>query len=244
MRVGNEHHSVMIKVNFGLPDYWRMFKKYGPRLPLAYFLEAHLFDLIHKTNTHMWLPKDCYGSKPENHDHGVHYMSSWTKEITKSFNILRMLVDDFSGFTFIDIGCGKGKVVLVWQKLLNKYKCKQNVFGIDYYEPLILLARSNHRVLFTGPGNFIWADATTVDFSCLGKKLIIYLYNPFDKNILGNVLQKLLSMDVFVIYNYPLHASTFLDHGFELIHHRSGFHPNSQTMIFRRNAMKPSDELV
>jgi hypothetical protein len=60
VRVGDEYRSVMTKVNFGFPDYWRIFKKYGPRLPLTYFLEAHLFDLIHKTNTQTWLPKDCY----------------------------------------------------------------------------------------------------------------------------------------------------------------------------------------
>lgn len=232
---------------FGLTDYWRMLAKRGPRLPILYFLNAHLFDLQHRTDTHVWLPKDRYESRPENFEHGVLYMSSWTREIKRSFNALRELADDLDTFTFIDIGCGKGKVVLLWRKLLARSGIRQAVYGVDYYPPFIRIAQENSRKMFSHSGNFLHVDATTLDYSRFGKKLIVYLYNPFGEVILRKVLHGVKNEDVFVIYNNPVHASVLHEFDYELIYEHAGPYPNSQTRIFRRHAKaiaaSPSDQL-
>ena len=55
-----------------------MAKSRGLKLPIKYFLENHLFDIINRTDTHRWLPKEYYKENLNNIDHGVLYMSSWT----------------------------------------------------------------------------------------------------------------------------------------------------------------------
>lgn len=228
------NEATQSRPRFGLPDYWRMLSKRGPRLPVLYFLNAHLFDLLHRTDTHVWLPKEQYASRPENFEHGVLYMSSWTREIKRSFHALRALAGDLGMFTFVDIGCGKGKVVLLWQKLLARSGIRQTVYGIDYYPPFIATARENSGKMFSHPGNFLYADATTLDYSRFGKKLVVYLYNPFGEVILRKVLQRLKNADVFVIYNNPVHADVFPEFGYELVYEHAGLYPNSQTKIFRK----------
>ena len=124
----------------GLDDYWRMFKARGLRLPPTYFLNTHLFDLLHGTDTSFWLPRAAHASEPVNFDHGIYYMASWTSEIKRSFRFLSSVDSRFSEFSFLDIGCGKGKVNIVWQQLLKRIGKVQPVCGIDYYEPLVRVA--------------------------------------------------------------------------------------------------------
>jgi SAM-dependent methyltransferase len=211
-----------------------MAKRRGVRLPFLYFFNCHLFDILNGTDTHTWLPKDFYQTKPLNFNHGVLYMCSWTSEIRNSFNELRLRGVRLDEYTFVDIGCGKGKVVLEWARLLGKYGYERRVVGIDYSPELIEIARSNCEKLFGHAGDFIIADATNVDYAAFGERLIIYLYNPFDDVMLGRALDKITTGDVWVIYNNPVHSVELLNRGFGLISERLGFHPNGRTSVFRR----------
>ncbi len=219
-------------IGFGLSDYWRMLRKRGLRLPINYFLNAHLFDLIRRTDTHTWLPKEHYLEHPPNFESGVFYMTSWTNEIRRSFFILNKLNLLSDPYVFIDIGCGKGKVCLTWQLLEQKYQRKHpQIIGIDYYEPFIKIAKQNFLTVFRTEGKFYLADATSFDFSGLNARLIVYLYNPFDDSIMDRVLKN-LPVNTVVIYNNPVHSSTFVENGFEVIYEHLGWHPNAQTIIF------------
>ena len=220
--------------NFGFADYWRMLVKRGPRLPLSYFLNTHLFDILNKTDTHVWLPKEKFKNAPENFEHGVLYMSSWTSEVKRSFETLAALTRGSDDFTFIDIGSGKGKVVLLWKQLLARTRSRQRTIGIDYYDAFIKTSTLNHQKMFGGPGEFLLSDATKLRYSSFGKKLIVYLYNPFNAEILGKVLRQIDNEEVFVIYNNPVHAGLLLDHGFALVSDHNGWHPNCQTKIYKR----------
>lgn len=221
---------------FGPIDYWRMLVKRGIRLPVNYFLDAHLFDLIHKTDTHTWLPKEAHIEKPPNFQEGTFYMTSWSSEIRRSFEALRernLLNEDY---VFMDIGCGKGKVCLTWQLLDEQHNGKKaTITGIDYYEPLIHIARENHRKLFGSDGDYLVADATSIDFTHSTKRLVAYLYNPFSESILKKVADN-FPPGTIVIYNNPIHSDTLVGCGCELIHEHSGWHPNTQTRIYVKNA--------
>ena len=96
-----------------------MYKKYGIRLPIDYFLENHLFDLINKVDTHKRVLKEDYVDKPENLEAGVMYMSSFKSIIFKSLNFIFNTETFFNEYDLIDIGCGKGKVLLVWNDFLR-----------------------------------------------------------------------------------------------------------------------------
>ncbi|GGY27970.1 class I SAM-dependent methyltransferase [Paludibacterium paludis] len=217
----------------GMMDYWRMLRAKGPRTPVMYFFQSHLFDLLNGTDTHTWLPKERFVDHPEHFEHGVLYMCSWTSEIKRVFRTLRGgLGEDFSTYAFLDVGCGKGKAVLVWTRELRRNGLKQNVAGIDYYRPFIETARRNHRQLFGSDGGFFVGDATQIDFAVYGERVIVYLYNPFDAVILNAMLDRLAGRDCVIVYNNPVHHRVIAERGFSLVDARTGFHPNAQTMIF------------
>ena len=230
------------KVSFGLPNYWRMFRKRGIRLPIRYFLDNHLFDLVHGTDTHVWMPKDRYEPGLGNLEQGTFYMSSWTSEIRRVFSTVRTLADRFEDYSFLDIGCGKGKVVLVWEQLLRQAGLRQPVAGIDYYQPLLDIAEANHRRLFDDAGRFIRADATQVDYSAFGDKLIVYIFNPFGEVLMRQVLGRLKGVDVYLVYNNPAYPAAVTDSGFDAVAEWHGFHPNCQTVIYRRKPLKDRTE--
>lgn len=219
---------------FGLADYWRMFANRGVKLVWRYFWDCHFFDLKNGTDTHKWLPKTAYVDHPGNLNHGVLYMSSWTSEIHASFAALRRLGVDLNQYVFVDIGCGKGKVVLEWRNLLGQHGYQQRLIGIDYSSWLIKVAVENHRRMHGVDGEFLEADASMFDYSQFGDRLIFYLFNPFDAEILGATIDAMASSDTFIIYSNPVCQHELLRRGFEIVYERWGFHPNCQTRIFRR----------
>ena len=119
-----------------------MYKKYGIRLPIDYFLENHLFDLI-KPDTHKRVLKEDYVDKPENLEAGVMYMSSFKSIIFKSLNFIFKTETFFNEYDLVDIGCGKGKVLLVWNDFLRKNGLSNKIIGIDYSELLLSICKKN-----------------------------------------------------------------------------------------------------
>lgn len=151
---------------FGLHDYINMFKARGWRLPLTYLIEAHLFDLIHGTDTHHWHTKENFPEQPQNFPHGGLYMCNWTREVKQAFRFMQeYLTDDFEKHQFIDVGCGKGKVALIWKQLLDKIDSTQPVVGIDYIPRFIEITKRNQQILFGRNDNILFeaADATSYD---------------------------------------------------------------------------------
>lgn len=196
------------------------------------YRERERFDKEYGTNTTTPLAKSGFSDLP-NLNHGKPYMASWTSEIETSFDLLRAsLGRRFGLYTFIDIGCGKGKVPIVWRLRCEAAGIEQPMMGIDYYPPFITIAQANHTKVFGNPGDFRVMDATAMDYSRLGQGLIVYLYNPFDAVVLDAVLTRLRTIPCLVIYNIPTHAEVLPRHGFALIHERSGSNQNQETKIF------------
>ena len=106
--------------NITLLDYWKMYKSKGLKLPFHFF-ETHLFDILNQTDTHKLINKDEFDQNIKNLSHGILYMSSWTsvikKSIKKSFKNIGLPLNNVD---IIDLGCGKGKVLLVISKMLKK----------------------------------------------------------------------------------------------------------------------------
>lgn len=196
------------------------------------FQERDRFDMDYGTNTTTPLAKSGFPELP-NLAHGKPYMASWTSEIQQSFTLLcSSLGPRMPLYSFVDIGCGKGKVPIVWRLSCEAAGIEQRIIGLDYVASFIDIARQNHRKVFGTEGEFIAADATNFHYGGLGNGLIAYLYNPFDDVILDQVLRQLRRIPCVVIYNIPTHADCFPRHGFELIHQRRGVNQNQETKIF------------
>jgi SAM-dependent methyltransferase len=206
------------------------------RLPFFFFFNAHLFDIFHRTDTHTWLPKELFLERPKNFDDAILYMASWTSEIKRSFFALmsRRLFD--KTYVFVDVGCGKGKACLLWKLLDRRYgnsSCR--VVGIDFYEPFINIAKANHRLVFPGVEvhDFYQEDAVSFNYVQFRHRLIVYLYNPFNERIIVEVIKR-IPINTIIIYNNPVHRTSFATSKFRTIYSHFGWHPNLNTIMFEK----------
>jgi SAM-dependent methyltransferase len=104
--------------------------------------------------------------------------------------ILRRLRTDLSRFTFIDLGSGKGRVLLI----AAQYPFK-SVIGVEFSETLHGIAQTNisrfieQNVTKTRPTSFNM-DAGAFDFSQFGNK-VVFCYNPFTATLALRILDNL-----------------------------------------------------
>ena len=224
-----------------LADYWRTYRHQGLRSVWANLLERYWFDWRFGTDTGLPLARPDFQTHPSQFEHGLSYASSWTSEVRIHFREVRALLGDtFPQWCFVDIGCGKGKVVLQWHQECLRAGASQKTIGVDYYEPLIQIAQSNHRKLFGDTGHYLVAEASAMNFRALGERLIAYLYNPFDEVVLTAVLRKLAQQPCILIYTNPTYSDLPLQFGFRLHHHkRKSFHVNQETMVFVQDRILP-----
>jgi SAM-dependent methyltransferase len=227
--------SVDLDREFSRKNYLVMHRARGIKLPVNYFLECHLFDIIHGTDTHNWVQKRDYDEVLGSLAHGTFYMCSWSSEIKNAYKFTRNhLQSKFDDFVMVDVGCGKGKVVLVWETL-SKNACMHRPVGIDYSSALVQIARENYKKLFQRDGSFLCSDILSVDLEQYGRKFIFYIANPFDEIIMENFLSRISHFQSMIIYTNPIYAGLIQKHGFELVHRKEGWHPMTTTDFFSRN---------
>ena len=215
-----------------------MGKARGLLLPIQYFFQNHLFDIIRGTDTHFRLDKDDYKEHPEDFDTGVLYMSSVTKEVKNALEIVKKEAkSQFFDFQFFDLGCGKGKTILIYSELYGK-SAVHKAIGIDYYKPLIIIAQNNLEL--SDKTEFAMSvndDARNFSKYCTSTRIIIYLYNPFGENILKDILESSREKEIFLIYTDPEFSDLVINNGFKQIFSKKGHYPNRTTSIFYRKSM-------
>jgi SAM-dependent methyltransferase len=113
------------------------------------------------------------------------------------------------GATFVDIGSGMGRVVLLAARLPFR-----QVVGVEISRALHEVARDN--LARFGVTTFacrdvrlVCGDAATYRFP--RGPLVAYLYNPFDATLLATVLERLLAPSarpLAIVYNTPVERAT------------------------------------
>jgi SAM-dependent methyltransferase len=139
---------------------------------------------------------------------------------------------DFETFTFIDLGSGKGRALL----LASMYPFA-HIVGVEVQPELDAIARQNID-RFSEPGQqcrriqSLCADARDYDFPLTD--IVLYLFNPFPDYVLREVLTRLVDSarrvprSIFVLYNAP-----FEKHEFELIPELRLDYTTSQYQVYR-----------
>lgn len=123
--------------------------------------------------------------------------------------IVRRIGTDLRRFTFIDLGSGKGRVLLI----ASQYPFN-SVIGVEFSETLHKIAQANiARFVDLGLTKIrptsINMDAGALDFSTIGDK-IIFCNNPFAGSLMLKVLDNLQCSltqsrdDVILIYLTPI----------------------------------------
>jgi SAM-dependent methyltransferase len=117
------------------------------------------------------------------------------------------------GHTFLDLGCGKGRALLVASEFPFKA-----IVGVELNPALATIAESNAEIIKQRePGRTCvrvsLGDATT--FPLPDGNLILFLYHPFDAQgmakIVDNVEAALANQrrEIIAIYGNPVHADCF-----------------------------------
>jgi SAM-dependent methyltransferase len=120
---------------------------------------------------------------------------------------------DYSNFTFIDYGSGKGRVLL----LATEFNFKR-IIGVEFSKELHNIAVNN---IENFPLDFakckvvssVFIDA--VNFNLPQECLVLYFFNPFDRKIMASVIDSILESiietprEIFIIYANPVHGDLF-----------------------------------
>jgi SAM-dependent methyltransferase len=133
---------------------------------------------------------------------GRKYQATGEAELLEALDFLGI---EPSSFTFVDLGCGKGRTLLVASRLGFK-----RVIGVEFANELVLVARENIRKQGINVATVVEGDAA--DFSFPDGNLVLYLYNPFSQEVMRKVVSNLKdrhSGQLFVIYKVPLCAELF-----------------------------------
>jgi SAM-dependent methyltransferase len=143
---------------------------------------------------------------------GEHSTGYYPTRIAVFQRIIRALQVDFTQYTFIDFGSGKGRALL----LAAEHPFRR-VVGIEFAPDLCATARTNvarfqqHRA--TAPIEIHCQDALT--YPLPEEDTVCFFYNPFDAVILAEVIQNLerscrqTPRRLKVVYLNPVHADLF-----------------------------------
>lgn len=127
--------------------------------------------------------------------------------------ILRALPVAPSGFTFIDLGSGKGRTLL----MASDYPFRR-VIGVEFLAELDAIARENISRYHSDRQKCFALEShagDARDFVLPQEPMVLYLFNPFPEYVLHAVLANLHSSliefprSVFVIYHNLMHESVF-----------------------------------
>jgi SAM-dependent methyltransferase len=141
--------------------------------------------------------------------HAVRYQPS---DLDLARQALSQLGVDFSRFTFVDCGCGKGLVLLLAAEFpFNR------IIGVEFAPELVAIARRNiahyRGDLLCRDIEVVQADAA--EFPPPPGPLVCYFYNPFGEPVMRHVVSRLEARlredpaELIVIYLNPRHEQVF-----------------------------------
>jgi len=140
--------------------------------------------------------------------------------------MLRQLKLDFSRFTFVDIGCGKGKALL----LAGEVPFKQ-IVGIDLSPEFMRIAEENFSryrgMRRCSSVQFICMDAR--EFSAPDGPAIYYFFDPFGESVMKEIVQNIqrslarAPWETYVVYYIANHQQALIE---------SGFYPIQRTHLY------------
>lgn len=129
--------------------------------------------------------------------------------------------------SFVDLGCGKGRVLLMAAGLPFA-----RIIGVEYSPALSEIARANLD-RYRGPRRARRLEVQTGDagdYTFPDGDLVVFMYHPFDEVVMARVLARLSASlraaprHALVLYFKPVHASLWLQAELFTPRHRSGLY--------------------
>jgi SAM-dependent methyltransferase len=169
-------------------------------------LMDYVFDFTYGTDTVNQVELDNLYIQSKNRTRGERYALSPAKAFNKLMNTLSFPHNS----VFVDLGCGKGKMLL----MASQYGFKR-IVGVEFSEKLCECARNNISIYKKKTGmsadiDVVFSDV--VDYKIKDDENLFYLFNPFDEDILINVLRNIAvsferkHREIYFIYYCPFHG--------------------------------------
>jgi len=163
------------------------------------------FDWKYGTDTMRWVDRNALDTRSDNQSHSAPYRATKVGPLLQLLNTLNLPRDS----NFLDIGSGKGRVLLI----ASQYGFRK-VVGIEFSGELCAIARKNVEAFSRNAKplssiEIIETDATKYSFQAEDR--VFFMYNPFDGFVLASVLDNIRrSLEenprrIWLIYNTPLH---------------------------------------
>jgi SAM-dependent methyltransferase len=166
------------------------------------------FDRRHGTDTGGLAPLWRLSIGSRNARFGERYQATQEGELVAA---LGFLGEDLRRFGFVDLGCGKGRTLLVAAALGFR-----QVTGVEFARELVQIAARNIERAGAVQARVLHADAAEFEFP--PGDTVLYLYNPFSAEVLRQVLDRLRARAArrYVVYKTPrcaalLDACDFLE---------------------------------
>ena len=135
--------------------------------------------------------------------------------------VLAQIPEDLSSFSFLDYGCGKGKLLL-----LASFYGFRKIIGVEFAEELARAAQQNARVFHDSQQRCsditVW-HVDAAEFEPPPGPLVCYMYNPFHLPVMLRVAERLKTSisahprPIYVIYVQPTHAAAWESDAWEAL---------------------------
>ena len=170
-----------------IKDYYRILLKRGPQALWLELKDNFFYDLILNINTQERLKVKKFQL----------YTPSYATQVLAPLHYLDQKIS-FKNYTFIDIGSGKGKALFLasrfsFDKIIglenNKY-----LYNVSYNNLKKVKSKSKIKIYKISCFNF--------DYFKLNKKIIFYMYNPFNEKLTFKFLKKIKKISKTSKKNY------------------------------------------
>jgi hypothetical protein len=172
--------------------------------PAVLYLRNKWFDVKYRVHTAETVPMSKLKLSGPHVAEGVIYATLNESALSSIFARIPV---QFSDYSFVDFGSGKGKAVLV----ASRWPFRK-VVGVEFSDELIAVARRNLES-YRGPAlrctqvELVRLDAT--EFTIPDGPLVLYFYNPFREVVMRTVVENILrslrqvARPILIIYMNP-----------------------------------------
>jgi len=201
-------------------------------------MRRHPFDVQHGIDTSGLVDAFALQRDPSLDGQLSPYMGSQPSIIRRALDAL----GDVAGYTFVDIGCGKGRPLIV----ASEYPFAL-VLGFDISADLVQTANRNAAIIarrFPARPPIRAVDANVADMTVPSGNVVVFMFNPFGPELMTTLLHKLeealasgVIEHLFVVYDNPVCGDVFDGSGhlkrwfattFEYDRHELGFGPEER----------------
>jgi len=163
----------------------------------------YAFDLRYGTDTATRVDLQDLQIESGNKRRGVNYMPTHAGPFSKLIRALDLPKEG----VFVDLGCGKGKILL----LASQYGFKRLV-GVEFSHELCEAARRNADIFQMKTGiaaDIVIVELDVVEYEIEEDQNVFFLFNPFDDVVLRRTLGNIVSSFerkprmIWLIYNHP-----------------------------------------